>query len=177
MIINSNVLYCGGNNPNQNTAQMKTFKYMSQPFEANYKALDHVNCPGSIFDGSISKDVAEYKSFVMKGEWHGVDSWRSIIEDKEGKTVADQISFTHYNGSTSVLWSVNDDAPKWMKEHDELKYAQSENDRLHDEEYATEMAVHEEMFELESIQDRYKGTRLFKHLANMGKSHLACWAK
>ena len=152
---------------------MKTFKYMSQPFEANNKDLEFIDSPGSIFNGSISKTESEYKGFNMKGEWHGVDSWHSVIEDKNGKIVAEQVSFTHYNGSTEILWSVSDNAPSWMREHDELSLAQAENDRLHDEAHKHEMFMRKEREEFNDILSRYHGTRLLNHLDNLGKSNLS----
>ena len=132
----------------------------------NIECTSVIDCRGSIFDGCGDTYEGSFKGFTYHSKWVGINGRFSTITSPDGERVAHcrdgGFWFTHPN-CPEWLMPLGDDYRRLMEE--EAEYAAQKNEE--------EEAIRRDRRELDRILDSYHGTRLFKHLARLGKSHLA----
>jgi len=131
----------------------------------NIKCTSVIEVRGSIFEGCGDTYDGAFEGYTYHSKWVGINGRYSVILSPEGERVAhcrDGLWFTHPN------------CPEWlMPLGDEYRRREAERAAERAEELAAEEAIRRDRRELDRILDVYHGTRLFKHLANIGKSRLA----
>jgi len=134
-------------------------------FLFDIKCTSTVDCPNSIFDGCGDTYHGSYLGYTYHSKWVGINGRFTTITSPDGERVAqcrDGLWFTHPN-CPAFLYPLGDE------------YRRREAERAAEvaEERAAEEAIRRDRDELDRVLKSYHGTRLIKHLANIGKSRLA----
>ena len=134
----------------------------------NIKCTSIIQMEGSVFDGCGDDYEGSHLGYTYQSNWKGVSDRYSCIVSPSGDKVA--MCDTVFGGR----WFLREGAPAWLA-------PLGEAERLHEEALAEERAerreaeeaIRRDRRELNRILSQYHGTRLLKHLAKLGKAHLA----
>jgi hypothetical protein len=132
----------------------------------NIECTSVIEVRGSIFEGCGDTYEGTFEGYIYHSKWVGINGRFSTITSPNGERVA--------HCRDGGFWFCHENCPEWlMPLGDDYRRQDAERAAERAEELAAEEEVRRDRDELDRILDSYRGTRLFKHLARLGKSHLA----
>ena len=129
-----------------------------------------INVEGSVFDGCGDTYQGSHLGYTFHSKWKGVSDRYSCVKSPQGEIVASCDTVRSDGG----LWATHENCPEWlMPIGDKLRQYEEQEAAYAAQKTEEEAIIRRDRRELDRVLAAYHGTRLFKHLAKLGKSHLA----